>query len=92
MNTLKRVAMVRAMELVMRQLNDEDIFMSWLVEGVADGDAEQSDLYIAETYCDDETFKELMGLFVSLMYRVGKDQSGLYCDDVLSNEEDYIQC
>jgi hypothetical protein len=34
----ERVELVRAMELIARAVNDEDVFMTWLISGVADGD------------------------------------------------------
>ena len=44
MNTKERVKMVKAMEYIARQLNDESIFMGWLSIGVADGDIPYGDL------------------------------------------------
>ena len=40
----ERVKMVKAMEFICRQINDEDVFMGWLMNGVADGDIEYGDL------------------------------------------------
>ena len=36
-----------------------------------------------EGYCEDETFKDLMHLFLSLMEEAKKD-GGLYCDGITS--------
>ena len=80
-----RVKMIRAMDFIARQLNDEDIFFKWLTIGVADEDCNNDDEYIANVYCDDETFSDIMGCFVTVMrdaYRSG----GLFCDNVVSNE------
>ena len=38
MDKLQRKKMVLAMEYICRQINDEDVFMPWLMCGVADGD------------------------------------------------------
>lgn len=86
----ERIKMVKAMEYIVRQINDEEIFMSWLTIGVADGDIKYGDLayygeddeayYYAE---DDDTFAELMQLFLRLMSAANKD-GGLYCGNVVS--------
>lgn len=83
MNLKRRADMVRAMNTIVRSINDEDIIMSWLMVGVADGDVKEDtpDDYL-EYYCEDETFAELMALFLRLMKRAEKD--GLYCDKVVS--------
>ena len=82
-----RVAMVRAMETVCRNLNDEDVFMGWLMCGVADGDITPTttDEEIASSYCeDDASFAELMDCFLRCMHRAYKS-GGLYCGRVTSN-------
>lgn len=38
MKAIERIKMVKAMEFVARQINNEEIFYSWLLCGVADGD------------------------------------------------------
>ena len=38
MNAIERVKMVKAMEFLARNINDEGVFEEWLIEGVADGD------------------------------------------------------
>ena len=83
-NKKERVAMVRAMEFIARQINDEEIFESWLTYGVADGDIDETttDEEI-EYYTDNETFGDLMGLFLRLMVRA-EERGGLYCDRILS--------
>lgn len=85
-NKFTRVKMVRAMEFIARQINDEDIFDSWLMFGVADGDDLNDDEYISYCYCDDKTFAELMDCFLRLMARAYRS-GGLYCDDVVSDRE-----
>lgn len=85
MNLHRRTEMVRAMELLVRSINDEEIMMSWLSLGVADGDitGKETDEDL-ESYCDDDAdFAELMALFLRLMVRADAD-GGLYADGVCS--------
>lgn len=82
MNTEERVKVIKAMDTLARCINDECIFNSWLISGVADGDGESTDANIADNYTEDETFRDLLSLFLKLMYRASRD--GLYCDKVLS--------
>lgn len=86
MNLAKRAEVVRAMETIARCVNDEDVFMYWLSMGVADGDIdkETTDEDI-EDYCEDESFKELMTVFLKLMRRAG-ESGGLYEDGIVSQE------
>ena len=70
-----------------RNLNDEDVFMGWLMCGVADGDITPTttDEEIASSYCeDDANFAELMDCFLICMHRAYKS-GGLYCGRVTSN-------
>ena len=90
MKDTERIKMVKAMEFIVRNLNDESIFESWLLGGVADGDIEYSDTVYKpedieelEYYIRDNEFSELMSLFISCIkdsYKSG----GLYCDGVVS--------
>lgn len=82
----ERIKMVRAMEFIARQINDETIFESWLMCGVADGDIDGSETdEDLECYVDDDKeFADLMGLFLRLMKRAGKS-GGLYCDNVVDS-------
>ena len=88
----ERKKMIAAMEYVARQINDEEVFASWLLVGIADGDIPYGDLTtdnVDEYYVDDDTFKEIMGCFLRRM--VGAYNSGgLYCGGVVSQtKEDY---
>lgn len=94
MNRVERIKMVKAMEFIARQVNDEEVFEHWLILGVADGDIEYGDLTInkdldeeeAAWYVDDDkNFAELMETFLSVMR--GAKKSGLYCDGVVSAKE-----
>ena len=84
MKLKQRAEVVRAMETIVRCINNEDYIMPWLAVGVADGDIDQNttdeDL---EDYCEDEEFADLMGLFLKLMVNA-KEDGGLYCDRVVS--------
>lgn len=91
MNKIERIKMVKAMEFICRNLNDEEVFNGWLLSGVADGDIpygnlsveiedpDDLDIYIS----DDEEFADLMDTFLSRMHYACKS-GGLYCDGVLS--------
>lgn len=83
----KRVEMVRAMELLARAVNDEDVFMTWLISGVADGDINESTTdEELDYYTEDENFADLMDTFLDLMSRANKN-GGLYADGILSKAE-----
>ncbi len=80
-----RIEMVKAMELIARTVNDEEVFELWLVNGVADGDitgsTEDDDLsYYVE---DNDRYADLMDTFLMLMKRACKS-GGLYSDNVAS--------
>ena len=86
MNTNKRIELVKAMEMLARAVNDEEVFSLWLSLGVADGDITEN--YVAEDidcYTDDETFADLMDTFLILMENA-KHSGGLYFDGILSKE------
>ena len=94
MDKRERVKMVKAMEFIARQLNDEDILYEWLTLGVADGDIQYGDLAptstsieeLADYIDDDQVFADLMDVFLYCMRRATKS-GGLYCTDVCSAEE-----
>lgn len=91
----ERIKMVKAMEFIARQINDEEVFYSWLSVGVADGDIEYGDLQVTEDdtdnleyyYSDDVEFADLMETFLRVMAKARKS-GGLYCDNVVSKEEE----
>lgn len=89
MNATERIKMVKAMEYIARHVNDENVFMRWLMGGVADGDIEYGDLCAGKNdsaidYAnDDESFADLMGCFLRLMHSARRS-GGLYCDGVTS--------
>ncbi len=90
MNLTERIKMIKAMEFITRQMNDEERFECWLYNGVADGDIEYGDLDVKGTdaeeleyYLDDTTFADLMDTFLYCMKEARKS-GGLYCDNVVS--------
>lgn len=90
MNAIERAEVVKAMDLIARCINNEDIFQYWLTDGVADGDldvgGDWDNEYDLGWYIRDERFAELMGTFLNIMAKARKD-GGLYCDNVLSKGE-----
>ena len=89
-NAIERIKMIKAMEFICRNLNDEEVFSPWLSVGVADGDIEYGDLSIQnddlddlEVYYEDPDFADLMDTFLDIMAAARKS-GGLYCDGVVS--------
>ncbi len=95
MKEIERIKLIRAMEYVARQVNDEDVFEAWLINGVADSDIEYGDLCVGEedseffsSYIGDEDFADIMACFLRVMSRANKS-GGLYCDGVVSSGAKY---
>lgn len=86
MNQKARIEMVKAMECIIRSLNDESLIYEWLLEGVADGDIRDntSDKEL-EYYIEDERYAELMGTFLRIVSSA--DNDGLYSDGILASGE-----
>lgn len=87
MNTVERIKLVKAMEYVARQINDENVFYAWLTDGVADGDFDYGDLDVKpdddDYYASDDAFASVMGAFLWCMAKAN-ESGGLYCDGVVS--------
>ena len=91
MDAAERIKMVKAMEFIARQLNNENHIYGWMTYGVADGDIEYGDLEVKpedhdnlEYYIDDDVrFADLMDSFLYYMSRAYTN-GGLYCDHVVS--------
>ena len=88
----ERIKAVKAMEFLARQINNENIFESWLTMGPADGDIKYGDLEVKpedaedlEYYIEDNEFRDLMKTFLNLMTRAKKD-GGLYCGNVCTEK------
>lgn len=92
-SVVNRIKMVKAMEFICAQINNEDVMETWLSLGVADGDTTPGDLSIrpgdAENlypyFEEDDSFAKLMDLFLYVMGKARKD-GGLYCDHVVSKD------
>ena len=89
---LERLKMVKSMEFIMRQLNDETIFDSWATYGVADGDIEYGDLSVTNDDLDDlgyyiskDELADLMDEFVHKI-RLASRNGGLFCAGVLGGD------
>ena len=93
MDKAERIKMVKAMEFICRQVNDEDNIGTWLTLGVADEDIEYGDLEVKDSdaddleyYIEDDEFGDLMDTFLFTMKKCWKS-GGLYCDGVVSRKE-----
>ena len=90
MNKIERIKCVKAVEFLARQINDEEVFEEWLIDGVADGDIVDGDLNVKgddeellDYYIEDEHFADLMDTFAHVIARARKS-GGLYCDGIVS--------
>lgn len=86
-NMMERVRMVKAMEYIVRQVNDERVRNRWRMNGVAYG-IEYGDFAPVDDnmdcYCEDnDNFAELMDCFLRVM-RLASYTGGLYCNGVFS--------
>lgn len=88
MNKSYRSKVVRAMDTLAYCINDEYVLERWLVNGVADGDIIEGE-DVPEEYLDDETFQELLDLFMKLI-AAAKKSGGLYCDRVSTRYKERI--
>ena len=95
MSKIARIQMLKAMELIVRSINDERIVDDWLSCGVADGDIRYGDLQVhpmdeenLEYYLDDDDFADLMDLFLNLM-KAAKKNGGLYYDGIVSKPREF---
>lgn len=93
MNRIERLKMVKAMEFICRNINDENYIYAWMSLGVPDGDIEYGDLSsdpedmdkYAYLIDNDDVFADLMDTFLYAMKKAEED-GGLYCDKVVSHE------
>lgn len=86
----ERIKVIKAMEYIARQINDEEVFIHWLVCGVPDWEVPYGDLttdpldgVIEWWYDDDDNYAELMRVFLDCM-AAAKKSGGLYSDGVTS--------
>lgn len=83
-NILERIEMVKAMDTIIRNLNDEEQIDYWFRYGVADHDEEldEEDAYL---YADnDNDFKDLMRTFQVIIANDARNNGGFYVDGVVS--------
>lgn len=88
----ERIKAVKAMEFLARQINNENIFETWLSMGPADGDIEYGDLTSdisedLEYFIEDNEFRDLMKTFLNVMSRA-KDNGGLYCGTICTKRSE----
>lgn len=91
-NKRERIRMVKAMEFIARQINDEEVFEDWLMNGVADGDIEYGDLDVRQEdferfdyYIKNDVFADLEHTFLRVM-KSACHSGGLCCDGVIDKE------
>lgn len=82
--------MLKAMEIIVRNLNDEELILTWLTDGIPDGTPLDDDEAF-EDFTDDVTFADIMDTFVYIMSKAcpesetAKERKGtLYCDGVVN--------
>ena len=78
---INRIEFVKAMDMIARSVNDEEILEQWLTFGVADEDINEDtpDEYIADMYCEPDCMKSLLDTFLSVMTKARKS-GGLFVD------------
>lgn len=67
-----RVEILKAMDLLVRDINDENIHISWLMNGLPDGLAQQDDEAFMD-FLDDETMEDIGNCFIRCIKRAEKD-------------------
>ena len=89
-NLKERVSVIRAMDTIVRSLNDEEYVAWWLENGVPDGeiDEETTDEELYWLVDDDESFADIMSTFIKIMRRQPVN-GAMWVDNVLSKEEKY---
>lgn len=99
MDKQERKTMVFCMEFLCRNLNDEEDLFRWLTNGVADGDFSYCEMVdnpadsiesVDDYYIEDETFADLMNLFLRIMRQAANPKigGGLYCDGIVDKAEE----
>lgn len=63
------------MERIMRKINNESIFESWLLIGVADGDLDESSTWedVDDYYIESDNYSFITGVFLKLTAEAIKD-------------------
>lgn len=83
-NENERYAAIRAMDMLVRQTNNEAALEMWFEKGISDGDIdlETPDEMLAD-YIDDDKFRDVLDTFLCVMSESYK-QGGLSVDGVNS--------
>lgn len=89
-NLKERVSIIRAMDTIIRSLNDERDILWWLDSGVPDGEINEgtTDEELYWLVDDDESFADIMSTFIKIMRRQPVN-GAMWVDNVLSKEEKY---
>ena len=89
-NLKERVSVIRAMDTIIRSLNDERDILWWLDSGIPDGEInkETTDEELYWLVDDDESFADIMSTFIKIMRRQPIN-GAMWVDNVLSKEEKY---
>lgn len=89
-NFKERVSVIKAMDTIIRSLNDERDILWWLDSGVPDGEIneETTDEELYWLVDDDESFADIMSTFIKIMRRQPVN-GAMWVDNVLSKEEKY---
>ena len=89
-NLKERVSVIRAMDTIVRSLNDEEYVAWWLEDGVPDGEIDEgtADEELYWLVDDDESFADIMSTFIKIMKRQSVN-GAMWVDNVLSKEEKY---
>ena len=77
-NYTKRIDLLRAMDLIMNNLNDESLYLRWLSIGIED---ECTDY---DYYTETETFRDMMSAFCEIIHEATDESGALYVDGVVS--------
>ena len=87
-NLKERVSVIRAMDTIVRSLNDEEYVAWWLEDGVPDGEIDEgtADEELYWLVDDDESFADIMSTFIKIMRRQPVN-GAMWVDNVLSKEE-----
>ena len=89
-NFKERISTIKAMDVIIRSLNDERDILWWLEDGVPDGEIneETTDEELYWLVDDDESFADIMSTFIKIMKRQPVN-GAMWVDNVLSKEEKY---
>lgn len=89
MNKKERAKVVRAMDTIIKALNDERHYCHWIMVGVADGDLDD-DTEVDDYYLDSENLSELMYTFLHIMSHAGTEDATMVVDKVRSKKPDWM--